>query len=129
MNRARYSTLYSDFRLCLHDPQDWLYDEGDDATRSVYVAKMDEIRFVAGPIVGRYQDKIEEERQAVLKIEEEKAAKKRAEIEARKKAEEEAKKAKEPKKEEDVKMEDAGEMKGEAARPDGVQEPGDVDMD
>ena len=57
---------------------------------------MDEIRFVAGPIVGRYLDKIEEERQAVLKIEEEKAAKKRAELEARKKAEEEAKKAAEP---------------------------------
>ena len=54
---------------------------------------MDEIRFVAGPIVGRYLDKIEEERQAVLKIEEEKAAKKRAELEAKKKAEEEAKKA------------------------------------
>ena len=74
---------------------------------------MDEIRFVAGPIVGRYQDKIEEERQAVLKIEEEKAAKKRAEIEARKKAEEEAKKAKEGKKQgggekEDAEMKDAG---------------------
>lgn len=57
---------------------------------------MDEIRFVAGPVVGRYLDKIEEERQAVLKIEEEKAAKKRAELEAKKKAEEEAKKAAEP---------------------------------
>ena len=75
-----------------------MYDEGDDATRSVYVAKMDEIRFVAGPIVGRYLDKLEEERQAALKIEEEKAAKKRAELEAKKKAEEDAKKAAEPKK-------------------------------
>ena len=50
------------------------------------MSKMDEIRFVAGPIVGRYMDKIEEERQAVLRAEEEKAAKKRAEMEARKKA-------------------------------------------
>lgn len=57
---------------------------------------MDEIRFVAGPIVGRYLDKVEEERQAVLKVEEEKAAKKRAELEAKKKAEEDAKKAAEP---------------------------------
>lgn len=73
--------------------QDWLYDEGDDATRSVYVAKMDEIRFVAGPIVGRYLEKIEEERQAAQKIEEEKIAKKRAELEAKKKAEEEKKAA------------------------------------
>ena len=91
---------------------------------------MDEIRFVAGPIVGRYQDKIEEERQAILKIEEEKAAKKRAEIEARKKAEEEAKKAKEPpKKQEDAEMKDVSEEKGEGIKPDGVQEPGDVEMD
>lgn len=88
---------------------------------------MDEIRFVAGPIVGRYQDKIEEERQAVLKAEEEKAAKKRAELEAKKKAEEEAKKEKEAKegkkdKEEvnggDTEMKDADEVK-----PDGVEEP------
>ena len=100
---------------------------------------MDEIRFVAGPIVGRYQDKIEEERQAVLKIEEEKAAKKRAEIEARKKAEEEAKKAKEPKKQQqddkdkDTEMKDAGTVEANsgdgAIKPDGVQEPGDVEMD
>ncbi|KAL9000441.1 MAG: hypothetical protein Q9169_000958 [Polycauliona sp. 2 TL-2023] len=81
----------------LEQSEEWLYDEGDDATRGVYVAKMDEIRFVAGPIVGRYQDKIEEERQAVLKAEEEKLAKKRAEQEAKKRAEEEAKKAKEEK--------------------------------
>ena len=113
--------------------QDWLYDEGEDATRGVYVAKMDEIRFVAGPIVGRYQDKIEEERQAVLKIEEEKAAKKRAEIEARKKAEEEAKKAKEGGKKEkekdgegDQEMKDAGDAQ-EGVRPDGVEEP-DTEM-
>lgn len=54
---------------------------------------MDEIRFVAGPIVGRYLEKIEEERQAVQKLEEEKTAKKRAEVEAKKKAEEEKKAA------------------------------------
>jgi heat shock protein 4 len=71
--------------------QDWLYDEGDDSTKSTYVAKMDEIRFIAGPIVQRYQDKLEVERQAQLKAQEEAAAKKKAEEEA-KKAEEEAKK-------------------------------------
>ena len=114
--------------------QDWLYDEGEDATRGIYVAKMDEIRFVAGPIVGRYQDKIEEERQAVLKIEEEKAAKKRQELEARKKAEEEAKKAKEGKKDdEEVKDTDVNgkETKGQesATKADAVEEPGDTDMD
>ncbi|KAL9103988.1 MAG: hypothetical protein Q9163_001008 [Psora crenata] len=104
----------------LEQAEDWLYDEGEDATRSVYVAKMDEIRFVAGPIVGRYQDKIEEERQALLKIEEEKAAKKRAELDAKKKAEEEASAAK---KEEgkDAEMKDADIV--ETVKPDGVEEP------
>ncbi|KAL6719832.1 adenyl-nucleotide exchange factor sse1 [Lecanora helva] len=144
--RSKIDDQYSEFasddekvklKEKLEQSEDWLYDEGEDATRAVYVAKLDEIRFVAGPIVGRYQDKVEEERQAVLKIEEEKAAKKRAEIEAKKKAEEEAKKAKEPKKAEegnkgeskDTEMTDA-EGTGEAGqKPDGVQEPGDVEMD
>lgn len=91
---------------------------------------MDEIRFVAGPIIGRFQDKVEEDRQAVLKIEEEKAAKKRAEIEARKKAEEEAKKAKEPKKEDaEMKDADAPADAPQAQKADGVEEPGDTDMD
>ena len=107
--------------------QDWLYDEGDDATRSVYISKMEEIRFVAGPIVGRYLDKIEEERQAALKLEEEKAAKRRAELESKKKAEEDAKKAAEARKAEsagtttggaDTEMPDA-----DTVKPDGVEEP------
>lgn len=138
--RSKIDEQYSDFasdeeksklKEKLEQSEDWLYDEGEDATRGVYVAKMDEIRFVAGPIVGRYQDKIEEERQAVLKIEEEKAAKKRAEIEARKKAEEEAKKAKEGVKKEkdgegDQEMKDAGDAH-EAVKPDAVEEP-DTEM-
>ncbi|KAL9034913.1 MAG: hypothetical protein Q9180_005146 [Flavoplaca navasiana] len=115
----------------LEQSEDWLYDEGDDATRGVYVAKMDEIRFVAGPIVGRYQDKIEEERQAVLKAEEEKLAKKREEQEAKKKAEEEAKRAKEEKEGKKAPAPDAApaaadtEMKdaSEEIKPDGVEEP------
>ena len=82
---------------------------------------MDEIRFVAGPIVQRYLDKIENERQAFLKAQEEAAAKKRAEAEAKKKAEEEAKKAAEPKTE-DTEMKDAD---GEAVKPDSVEEPAD----
>lgn len=44
--------------------QDWLYDEGEDASKAVYIAKMDEIRSTAGPIVQRYFDKLEEEREA-----------------------------------------------------------------
>lgn len=87
--------------------EDWLYEEGDDTTKSVYVAKMDDIRFIAGPIIQRYKEKVDSERQAVLKAEEEAAAKRRAELEA-KKAEEDAKKAEEEKKAEgDAEMKDA----------------------
>lgn len=88
--------------------EDWLYEDGDDASKSVYVAKMDEIRFIVGPVIQRYKEKQDEERQKVLKAEEEAAAKKRAELEA-KKAEEEAKKAEEAKKEADAEMKDAPE--------------------
>lgn len=79
---------------------------------------MDEIKFSAGPVIQRYNDKLEEERQARLKIEEEAAAKKRAEAEAKKKAEEESKKAAEPAKTEDTEMKDA-----DTVKPDGVEEP------
>ncbi|KAL9634736.1 MAG: hypothetical protein Q9164_003912 [Protoblastenia rupestris] len=141
--RSKIDDQYADFasdeektklKEKLEQAEDWLYDEGEDATRGVYVAKMDEIRFVAGPIVGRYQDKVEEERQAVLKIEEEKAAKKRAELEARKKAEEEAAAAKKAAATEGAKKEEAGkdaEMKDsdivETVKPDAVEEP-DTEM-
>lgn len=106
--------------------QDWLYDEGDDATKAQYIAKMDEIKFVAGPVIQRYNDKIEEERQARLKAEEEAAAKKRAELEAKKKAEEEAKKAAEAEKRasgtETPKTEDTEMKDADTVKPDGVEE-------
>ena len=103
--------------------QDWLYDDGEDTTKAAYIAKMDEIRFVAGPIIGRYQEKIEAERQAILKAQEEAAAKKRAEEEAKKKAEEATKKTAEPSKpSEDTEMTDVdGEVT--TTKPDAVEEP------
>lgn len=96
-----------------------MYDEGDDATKAQYIAKMDDIKFVAGPVIQRYNDKLEEERQARLRVEEEIAAQKRAEAEAKKKAEEEAKKAAEAQKKEkgDTDMKDA-----ETVKPDEVEE-------
>ncbi|KAL8970353.1 MAG: hypothetical protein Q9197_003848 [Variospora fuerteventurae] len=114
----------TDLKAKLEQAEDWLYEDGEDATKNVYIAKMEEIRSVAGPIVQRYQDKIEEERQAVLRAEEEKMAKKRAELEAKKKAEEEAKKEKEaPKKEVDAEMKDVDAAEGGEVKPDGVEEP------
>ena len=131
--RGKIDDQYADFaseeeksklRDKLEKSEDWLYEDGEDATKAVYVAKIDEIKFIAGPIIGRYQDKIEEERQAIVKAEEEKAAKKAAEIQARKRAEEEA--AAEKKKQEqggeDAEMVDAAEGK-EGTKPDSVEEP------
>lgn len=101
--------------------QDWLYDEGEDTTKAAYIAKMDEIRFVAGVIIGRYQEKVEEDRQAALKAHEEAAARKREEAAAKKKAEDEAKKAAEPAKTNgDTEMKDAD---AETVKPDSVEEP------
>src|SRR4051794_24291622 len=92
--------------------QDWIYGDGEDASKAAYIAKADEIRFVAGPIIQRYLDKQEEERQAILKA--------REEAEAARKAEQEAKKgskdAPEPK---DTEMTDV-----DSVKPDSVEEAG-----
>lgn len=124
--RDKIDTTYSDFaneaekdklKSKLTDIEDWLYDEGDDASKAVYISKIDDIKSVSGPIVQRYMDKVEEERQAVLKVQEEEAAKKRAEAEAKRKAEEDAKAAQNP----DAAMSDA--PTDGAQQPDGVEEP------
>lgn len=126
--RGKIDEVYADFasdeeksklKEKLEKCEDWLYDEGEDTTKAAYVAKIEEIRAIAGPIVQRHRDKIEEERQAVLKKEEDK----RAAVEARKMAEEnERRKAEDERKaaqggggaggdaEKDAKMDDAEEM-------------------
>lgn len=54
----------------------------------MYIAKLDELRGMAGPIVQRHFEKVEADRQAVQqRVEAEQAAKKAAEEEARKAAE------------------------------------------
>jgi heat shock protein 4 len=69
------------------ESQDWLYDEGEDASKGVYIAKIDELRALAGPIRQRYLDKVEADRQAVqARVDAERAAKKAAEEEAKKAA-------------------------------------------
>ncbi|KAG5954419.1 Heat shock protein hsp88 [Claviceps arundinis] len=75
----------------LEAAEDWLYDEGDDASKGVYVAKLDELRALAGPIVQRHFEKVEAERIAVQeRAAAEQAAKKAPE------AEPEAEKATQP---------------------------------
>jgi heat shock protein 4 len=102
----------------LESIEDWLYDEGEDASKAQYISKKDEIRSIAGPIIQRYNDKIEEERQAVLKKQQEAAAAKQAEIERKKREEEAKKQAEAPQESKDAEMTDA-----ETTKPDEVEEP------
>ncbi|KAI1142094.1 heat shock protein Hsp88 [Hypoxylon sp. FL0543] len=120
--RNKLDDQYADFaseeekeqlRAKLTESEDWLYEEGEDATKAVYIAKMDEIRAMAGPITQRYFDKVEADRQALqAKLDAEAAAKKAAEEEARKAAE--AEKGEAPKDEE---MTDAEAPKPEVEEP------------
>jgi len=125
--RDKIDTVYADFasdeekeklKEKCQQTEDWLYydEEGEDATKAVYTAKLEDLRAIAGPIRQRYMDKIEEERMAKVRAKEEAEAKKRAE-EARKKAEEDAKKAAQPETK-DEEMKDA-----DAVQPDAVEEP------
>ncbi|KAL2061727.1 hypothetical protein VTL71DRAFT_7105 [Oculimacula yallundae] len=93
--RNKIDDTYADFasedektklKAKLESSEDWLYDEGEDATKAIYQAKYDEIRTIAGPIAQRYFDKIEEERQAAQAIADAEAAKKREMADAAKKA-------------------------------------------
>ncbi|KAJ4353530.1 adenyl-nucleotide exchange factor sse1 [Didymosphaeria variabile] len=102
----------------LEQTEDWLYDEGEDATKAQYVSKSEDIRSIAGPIIQRYNDKIQEEQAAIRKKHEEQASAKQAEIE-RKKREEEAKKQAEAPEPKDSEMTDAETTQ----KPDEVEEP------
>lgn len=94
--RAKLDEQYSEFasdeeketiKAKLEATEDWLYEDGEDTTKGVYVAKIDEIRAMAGPIVQRHFEKVEAERQAALEKAEAERAAKKAEEDARKAAE------------------------------------------
>ncbi|KAF2668867.1 hsp88-like protein [Microthyrium microscopicum] len=90
------------------ESEDWLYDEGEDVTKAVYISKIEELRAIGGPVIQRYLDKLEEERQARVKKDEEAAAARKATEDAKRKAEEDKRKAEEDaKKPEDTEMKDA----------------------
>lgn len=120
--RAKLDEQYDEFaseeekdkiKSKLMDTEDWLYDEGDDASKGVYISKMDELRAMAGPIVQRHFEKVEAERQALQeKLDAEKAAK-QAEEDARKAAEAE----KAAQESGDAEMKDAPAETGEVADP------------
>ncbi|POS79151.1 hsp70-like protein [Diaporthe helianthi] len=89
----QYADLASDeekekIKAKLEASEDWLYEDGEDTTKAVYIAKIDEIRALAGPVIQRHFEKVEAERQVVqARVDAERAAKKAAEEEARKQAE------------------------------------------
>ncbi|KAF2818467.1 heat shock protein Hsp88 [Ophiobolus disseminans] len=98
--------------------EDWLYDDGEDASKAQYVSKKEDIRSIAGPIIQRYNDKIEGERQAVLEKQQKEMASKQAELErAKREAEAKAQANAPPPKDRDTEMTDA-----ETTKPDGVEE-------
>ncbi|KAI1398866.1 heat shock protein Hsp88 [Hypoxylon fuscum] len=120
--RNKLDDQYADFaseeekdklKARLTESEDWLYEDGEDATKAVYIAKMDEIRAMAGPITQRYFDKVEADRQALqAKLDAEAAAKKATEEEARKATEGEKGEANK-----DEEMTDAEAAKPEAEEP------------
>jgi heat shock protein 4 len=101
----------------LEQIEDWLYEDGEDASKAQYVSKKEDIRSIAGPIIQRYNDKLQEEESKKREKWEKEAAAKQAEIE-RQKREAEAKKGDAPQTEEkDTEMTDA-----ETTKPDAVEE-------
>ena len=102
-----------------------MYEDGEDATKAQYVAKYEELRASAGPIIQRFNDKRQEEFEARQKAQEEAAAAKRAAEEAAKKAEDERKKAEEAAKQAQQPASQDEEMKDAPADVEGEQ-PGEV---
>jgi heat shock protein 4 len=97
--------------------QDWLYDDGEDASKAQYVSKKEDIRSIAGPIIQRYNDKLQEEESKKREKWEKEAAAKQAEIERQKREAESKKGDAPPAEEKDTDMTDA-----ETTKPDSVEE-------
>ncbi|KAI5779250.1 heat shock protein 70 family [Geopyxis carbonaria] len=95
--RGKIDDLYASFasddeksriKNSLEEAENWLYDEGEDTTKAIYIAKMEELRSVVGPVRQRYFDKEEEKRQAQMaKKQESEAMRKAQEDLAKKQAE------------------------------------------
>jgi heat shock protein 4 len=102
----------------LEQIEDWLYEDGEDASKAQYVSKKEDIRSIAGPIIQRYNDKLQEEESKKREKWEKEAAAKQAEIERQKREAESKKEGQAPQTEEkDTEMTDA-----ETTKPDSVEE-------
>ncbi|CAA7025789.1 unnamed protein product [Microthlaspi erraticum] len=47
------------FRARLQEVEDWLYEDGEDETKGVYVAKLEELKKVGDPVEERYKESLE----------------------------------------------------------------------
>ncbi|CAJ0831889.1 1117_t:CDS:2 [Entrophospora sp. SA101] len=63
--RSKVESIYSEFVnpsdkdkfiQSLNETENWLYDEGEDATKSVYVEKLEGLKKYGGPIASRYRE-------------------------------------------------------------------------
>jgi len=99
--------------------EDWLYDDGEDASKAQYVSKKEDIRSIAGPIIQRYNDKIQGEQQAAQEKYQKEMAAKQADLERSKREAEAKAQANAPPapEEKDTEMTDA-----ETTKPDSVEE-------
>ncbi|GAX78376.1 hypothetical protein CEUSTIGMA_g5818.t1 [Chlamydomonas eustigma] len=43
----------------LQEVEDWLYDEGEDTTKSVYISKLEELKKIGNPIESRYNEDLQ----------------------------------------------------------------------
>lgn len=89
--------------------EEWLYGDGEDATKGQYIAKYEELTAIGNVIKGRYNSKLEEERQAKMAKQEAEAQRKMAEKLQAERAAKEAAQKEEPKKDSDgdVELNDA----------------------
>ncbi|RIB29483.1 hypothetical protein C2G38_2300835, partial [Gigaspora rosea] len=71
--RSKVEAIYSDyvnpndkeiFLQLLNSTKNWFYDEGEDASKLVYVEKFDQLKTYGGPITERYRE-AEEQPKAV----------------------------------------------------------------
>ncbi|EEB09312.1 heat shock protein Pss1 [Schizosaccharomyces japonicus yFS275] len=97
--RAKLDDIYAPFasedektklKGMLMDAEDWLYDEGEDTTKAVYIAKLEDLMRIGGPIRQRYLDDEEAKRQKIQAEREAAMAKLKAQADAKKKKEDAA---------------------------------------
>ncbi|KAI9292057.1 heat shock protein 70 [Neoconidiobolus thromboides FSU 785] len=49
-------TIKDSFIASLNEVEDWLYGDGEDTTKSVYVSKIEELNQIGAPVIARYRE-------------------------------------------------------------------------